>query len=183
MNDADAALYKFLEDAFMCPVSGLPWPPPAGGAPGGWVQRSGPLDPEGLGFVTFRGSDLAPWCCANLFRVEIEGPLQTESDVVIAERVRLVEPEQRWPRIKRELYDLALARVRALAPIDPRLAEYAGDVAACVEHGMINGTLFVTAIAHAAAADLEHTDHEARRAAFLHERALQSRFIADRLRE
>ena len=46
---------------------------------------------------------------------------------------------------------------------------------------MINGVLFVTAWAHAVAADPRALDPGARRMAFLAERAFQSRFIAERL--
>jgi hypothetical protein len=184
MSDGDATLYKFLDEALACPMSGMTWPAPAAGQPGGWVERAGPLDPEGLGFVTLRVDDLAPWCSAQLYRVEVDGARPADqASVVIAERVRLLEREVTWPQITRELGDWTLARVNALAPSHPRLAEYAGDVAGCIAHRMINGALFITAMAHAVAADLEANHPEARRAAFAQERALQSRFIADRLRE
>lgn len=182
MTEARAALYKFLDAEHTCPVTGRRWPAPEAGRPTAWLEHAGPCDPDGLGFVLVRGVDLAPWACAGLYRAEADGCSEDGDDgAVIAARVRLLCAEPRWSEISRELSALALTRVNALAPVDPRLPEYAADVAQCVQYGMINGVLFVTAWAHAVAADPGATDPAARRAAFLAERELQSRFIAERL--
>ena len=112
----EPALYKFLEANLACPVTGRIWPAPVGAGRGSWVEREGPFDPDGLGFLVFRDRDLAPWASAQLFRVE-----------------------------------------------------------------MVNGFLFIAAIAHAVPSTRHATDATARHAAFMHERALQSRLIAERL--
>jgi hypothetical protein len=182
MTDAHTALYKFLDAAHCCPVTGRHWPTPEGDRPGAWVERAGPCDPDGLGFVLVRGGELAPWACSGLYRAEVDGDVEDGDDgAVIASRVRLLRVEQRWSDISRELSTLALSRVNALQPVDPRLPQYAADVAQCVQYGMINGVLFVTAWAHGVAADPRATEPAARREAFLAERALQSRFIAERI--
>lgn len=182
MTDVRTALYKFLDAEHACPVTGRRWPTPEGDRPGAWVERGGPCDPDGLGFVLVRGADLAPWACTSLYRVEVDGDVEDGDDgAVIGARVRLLGAEPRWSEISRELAALALSRVSALPAVDPRLPEYAADVAQCVQYGMINGVLFVSAWAHGVAADPRALDPAARRSAFLAERALQSRFIAERI--
>ena len=181
MAMSELPLYKFLDAAGACPVTGHAWPTPEGRAPGAWIERAGEFDPAGLGFLVFRGDDLAPWATSQLYRVEAAGELREEAGAVCVERVRLSAPEPRWPEIARALVAASHDRTRALLAQHVRLAEYASDMAACVEHGIINGVLFMSALLHGRSADRGGDDRQAQKAAFLNERAWQSRFIAERL--
>ncbi|HWE23687.1 MAG TPA: hypothetical protein VG496_07075, partial [Myxococcales bacterium] len=80
--------YKFLASGSMGPFSRFRW------RPGEWVEavRAG----EGWGIHACRPRDLAWWINAELWRVDLEGPLHERTTQIEGRRGRLLDRIREW---------------------------------------------------------------------------------------
>lgn len=92
--------YKFLSRGAVSPFSGVPWPPPSGGAPGGWIDASPGSE---IWIHGCRPADLPYWVDDELWRVELSDPARPVRHELHAERGRLLERISGWgPEPRRE---------------------------------------------------------------------------------
>jgi hypothetical protein len=126
--------YKFLRRDGTGVFTRHPWPQPAAGAPGDWVEA--PLVPCRSGIHACRLGDLPLWLGRDLFEVELGGEIAEERTKVVASRGRLVRRIGAWDDAARDAYtrdcaDRAHALVAAAGPdfaawdtvIEPSTAE------------------------------------------------------------
>jgi hypothetical protein len=122
--------WKFLRPGAVGPFSRVAWPPPsADGAPGCWVGTAGREVALCRGGVhACRTGDLPLWIAAELWRVELDGPIVEGDTKVVGRAGRLLAPVAAWDGEAAIDFAGACARhVRAHAD-DDRLAGYASDV-------------------------------------------------------
>lgn len=117
--------YKFLAAGRMGPFSGAVWPAPADGAPGAWMESSGPPAVCRNGVHACRAGDLARWLDEELWAVELEAPVQAATKLVAA-RGRLVERVDAWDgaaaaAFRRACLERIAARAPAAGPAGPGL--------------------------------------------------------------
>src|SRR5262249_6302383 len=102
--------WKFLERGRMAPFGGHVWPAPGHGAPGEWIQ------PAGGEVFGCRMSDLPCWVNAELWEVELEGPIRTLPTQIVGRRGRLLRRMVGWDELAPRAYAVACAeRARDLA--------------------------------------------------------------------
>lgn len=106
--------WKFLDERGQGMVTGFAWPRPEGpGTAGAWVEADGPLEVCGRGIHACRLDDLAWWLSAQLWEIEIEGPvLADDPHTLVAQRGRLVSPVAGWPSAGPDLARWAVDRTR-----------------------------------------------------------------------
>jgi len=88
--------YKFLARGGVAPISGLAWPLPDAGAPGAWLEASGPLSACGAGLHVCAPADLAHWLSDELWQVETAGEALAGIDCTVVRRARLVRRVGSW---------------------------------------------------------------------------------------
>jgi hypothetical protein len=129
-DDAEMSLaWKFLDERSRGIFSGFTWPRPgAGHEVGAWVD-SGDVVACERGVHACDLHDLAWWMSAQLWEIELDGPVIADLQKVVAPRGRLVRLVAEWPSIGGELAEWAVWRVRdhvayVLDAVgDPSLAE------------------------------------------------------------
>jgi hypothetical protein len=90
--------YKFLAAGSIGRFSGFRW------KPGEWVEATRPG--EGWGVHACRPQDLSWWIDAELWRVELDGPLRERATQIEARRGRLVDRIQGWNENARAAFGL-----------------------------------------------------------------------------
>jgi len=107
--------YKFLAAGAVGPFSGFRW------TPGRWVEAA--REQEGFGIHACRPADLSWWIHAELWRVELEGPVRERATQIEARRGRLVDRIEAWNAQMRAEFgldcvfqarDVAVAALRTL---------------------------------------------------------------------
>jgi hypothetical protein len=171
--------YKFLSRGAVGPFSGFPWPTPAGGAPGSWVEA----DPAEAIHACGR-SDLPYWIDEELWVAELSGDVRTAEHQLVAPRGRLLGRVESWDRIARAFGLDCSTRLRArvdavlaagaVAP-DTRalLGGYAEDAEAAARGGNVAVAAYVAARASALLAGSA--------AGFVAERRRQAAWLDQRL--
>ena len=116
--------WKFLDERSRGIFSGFTWPT------GTWVESAAVVPCE-QGVHACDLDDLSWWMSAQLWEIELDGPVVADRCKIVARRGRLVRLVEGWPAIGRELAEWAVWRVRdhvaeALAAVgDATLAERA----------------------------------------------------------
>ena len=172
--------HKFLAKGALGPLSGFAWPvPDSGGAPGAWVEAVGPLALCARGVHVCRPVDLAHWIHDDLWEVEAEGDSMDGIDCVVVRRARLVRRVAEWSADGARRFALACverAAAQAGAAPDDGVRGLLDDARVMSTNGYIALAAFTAAVAVSrvgAGGTVE--------AAYRHERAWQSAWIADQL--
>ncbi|MDQ3935296.1 MAG: zf-HC2 domain-containing protein [Actinomycetota bacterium] len=129
--------YKFTLPGAVGPFSGVRWPRPDGGEPGGWVEATGELASCANGVHACRPEHLPFWIGPELWVVELDGEVTAEGHKVFAQRGRLLERVEAWDdEAARELGARWAWAARDLA-VEVLRAEGRGDdaerLAACAD--------------------------------------------------
>ena len=113
--------YKFLAVGAVGPFSAMRWPRPTGDAPGDWVRSGAVASMCRRGVHACRVRDLPWWIAAELWRVELEGPLTVGEHKLAAPAGRLLGRVDAWTGdVAREYADACAwrARDRAVEALD-----------------------------------------------------------------
>jgi hypothetical protein len=94
--------YKFLRRDATGPFTRHPWPLPAGGAFGAWVEA--PVVPCRSGIHACRLADLPLWLGRDLYVVELDGEIVEERTKVVAPRARLRRRIDAWDDAARDAF-------------------------------------------------------------------------------
>ncbi len=108
--------YKFLASGAVAPFTGFRWP-----APHAWVTASGGQE---AWIHACRTGDLPYWLNDELWRIELDGPVQASRYQVASPRARLLERIGRWtPSLGREYARACILHARdvVLAHVGPAL--------------------------------------------------------------
>lgn len=104
--------WKFLDERSRGIFSGFRWPTPGTpDTPGAWVETGDVIACE-RGVHACHLEDLAWWMSAQLWEIELAGPIVTDQHKIIAARGRLVRHVDSWPGIGQALAEWAVSRVR-----------------------------------------------------------------------
>jgi len=89
--------YKFLRPGAVGPFSATPWPAPADGGPGAWVRATaGDRALCAAGVHACDVDDLPFWMGEELWRVELEDPVERRRSKLVAPAGRLVARVGAW---------------------------------------------------------------------------------------
>ena len=94
--------YKFLRRDGSGPFTRHPWPLPADGTFGAWVEA--PVVPCRSGIHACRLADLPLWLGRELYEVELDGEIVEERTKVVAPRARLLRRIDAWDDATRDAY-------------------------------------------------------------------------------
>lgn len=86
--------YKFLAADRFATFSGINWP-----EPGTWLETEGELERCSSGLHALRAQALLGWIDDELWTCELDGAIQDDGDVLVAERGRLLERVQAWNEV------------------------------------------------------------------------------------
>ncbi len=121
--------WKFLDERSMGIFSGFTWPKsPVDRDPGPWVESSEVI-PCYVGVHACSVEQLAWWMSAQLWEIELAGPVIEKGPKLVAKRGRLIRLVDEWPGLGTELAEWAVWRVRAHA-VEVLTAVGANDAAA-----------------------------------------------------
>jgi len=208
--------WKFLDERSRGIFSGFTWPKSTvDTAPGPWVESSEVI-PCYEGVHACSVEQLAWWMSAQLWEIELAGPVIEKGPKLVAQRGRLIRLVAEWPALGTELAEWAVWRVRghavevlnaigandaaseltaagsledllsvattinfestsaagvALEQVTDSIADVANPIFACWDAARAAGH-------NASAVNRSITSYQQ---AFVHERQLQSAWIADRL--
>lgn len=104
--------WKFLDHRGSTVFSGFEWPLPRGEAPGPWVEALDAIRPCTSGIHACRRTDLSWWLSADLWAIELGGPVRSVGNKVVAPRGRLLRRVADWPAAGALLANWALWRCR-----------------------------------------------------------------------
>jgi hypothetical protein len=178
--------FKFLGRGARGRFSGHVWPTPAAGLPGAWVTAPLPLVPCTRGVHACRDRDLAYWLDDELWAIELDGELVETATMVVAERGRLCAALTRWnDELRAAFGQFCLDRAQAVAvrATDARRPDarwatrLARDLCALLDEGELNTAAYVGAVA------AQYGGSSGPLEAFAAERAVQSRWLVERLSE
>ena len=123
--------WKFLAPGAVGPFSRLTWPTPSGSAPGPWVEAS--VHPCTSGIHACEVSDLPYWLHAELWEIELDGPVTRAGHKIVAPRGRLLRRIEAWNRSAMIAFcEACTDRVRDVAARSEGAAEYLVDLEADV---------------------------------------------------
>lgn len=123
-----AATYKFLAAGSVGRFSGFAWPA------GEWVQSDRPLEACTAGIHACRVHELLDWLDDELWEIELAGAVEETSDLLLAERGRLVRRVETWsPETARALTEWCVGRTQELDG-DENVTALAADVVS-LSHG------------------------------------------------
>jgi hypothetical protein len=163
--------WKFLAPSATGPFSRVAWPIPTEGGPGQWLEAR--VHPCASGIHACEASDLPFWLHAELWEVELDGPVLRVGRKVVAPRGRLIRQIEAWDRgARHDFCEDCETRVKEYAIHSADAAAYVDDLADDVED------------CHAAAAgdDASRAAEAAGGSALRNaERVAQSRFLVARL--
>ena len=121
--------WKFLAPGAMGPFSRVTWPTPAGAAPGPWVEAQ--VHPCTSGIHACEVSDLPYWLHAELWEIELDGPVSRAGHKIVAPRGRLLRRIEAWDRNSMIAFcEACTARIRDVAARSEGAAEYLVDLEA-----------------------------------------------------
>ncbi len=121
--------WKFLDERSMGIFSGFTWPKSTvETAPGPWVESSEVI-PCYEGVHACSVEQLAWWMSAQLWEIELDGPVIEKGPKLVAKRGRLIRLVDEWPAFGTGLAEWAVWRVRDHA-VDVLTAVGANDAAA-----------------------------------------------------
>ena len=121
--------WKFLDERSMGIFSGYSWPKPKVTAvPGPWVESSEVI-PCYAGVHACSVEQLAWWMSAELWEIELAGPIVEKGPKLVAQRGRLIRLVDDWPGLGTELAEWAVWRIRGHA-VEVLRAVGADDAAA-----------------------------------------------------
>ena len=107
--------WKFLDERSMGIFSGFTWPTSnLDAAPGPWVESSEVI-PCYEGVHACAVEQLAWWMSAQLWEIELAGPVIERGPKLVAKRGRLIRLVDEWPGLGTELAEWAVWRVRGHA--------------------------------------------------------------------
>jgi hypothetical protein len=171
--------HKFLATGAVGPLSGFAWPVPGNGAPGAWVEASGPLVPCAHGVHVCRTFDLAHWIHDELWAVEAEGEQIDGVDCIVVQRARLVRRVERWNGAGRGKFaNACVEHAAAQAGLNPahEIRELLDDARFMSASGEIALSAFTAALA------VSRSSAEAAvESAYRLERTWQSAWLAEQL--
>lgn len=107
--------YKFTAGDAVGVFTRFPWPVPAGGNPGAWVNAPAAAQVCEMGVHACRTGDLPYWLGRELWEVELAGDVIEAQHKLVASRGRLVRRIEGWPELERPFAESCAARVRELA--------------------------------------------------------------------
>jgi len=107
--------YKFTADDAVSVFTRFPWPVPARGKPGAWVDAAITAKVCETGVHACRVADLPYWLGRELWEVELGGDVVAASYKLVASRGRLLRRVAGWPELERPFAEDCAARVRELA--------------------------------------------------------------------
>jgi hypothetical protein len=107
--------YKFTADDAVSVFTRFPWPVPAGGKPGAWVDAATTAKVCETGVHACRAADLPYWLGRELWEVELGGNVVKAPYKLVASRGRLLRRVAGWPELERPFAEDCAARVRELA--------------------------------------------------------------------
>ncbi len=114
--------YKFTAAGGVGMFTGFPWPLPAHGNPGAWVETAAPASVCETGVHACRVGQLPHWLGPELWEVELAGDVVASAYKVVAPRGRLLARVAGWPDAARAFAEDCAARVRQLAGAELRAA-------------------------------------------------------------
>ena len=107
--------WKFLDEGSRGIFSGFVWPTSGvSGAPGPWVESHEVIACE-QGVHACSVEQLAWWMSAQLWEIELAGPIVVNGPKMVAKRGRLIRLVDAWPALGPELAEWAVWRVRGYA--------------------------------------------------------------------
>ena len=108
--------YKFLRPGRVGPFSGIRWPKPLGGEPGGWVRArddAAVLCASGVHACTV--DDLPFWMAEELWEVELGDPVERQRSKLVAPAGRLLARVEAWNQEAALAFmEATVERIRAL---------------------------------------------------------------------
>jgi hypothetical protein len=159
--------YKFLRAGGAGRFSGYAWPLPAAGGPGPWVDAQASVCATGIHGCA--PADLPYWLDAELWELELAGPVERGEKKLVAARGRLLRRVEAWDDAAMRAFAQACrARVEERTADDPGLAELLDDTSWTVP----STSSFVAA---------RVAELDAGADAYAAEREWQARWLADRL--
>jgi hypothetical protein len=110
---------KFLRPGAVGPFSGHRWPVPSSAGPGAWVEATdrGGVCRDGVHACEVRHLPL--WIWAELWGIELEGPVEARPHKLRAPRGRLVRRVEAWSPPAAKAFARACARRAAQAAAEP----------------------------------------------------------------
>lgn len=164
--------YKFLDAAGEGRFSCFAWPRPAGaGSAGEWVEAESSLCASGI--HACRVGDLPFWLDAELWRIELDGPIVEANRKVIASRGRLLERVVGWDEATGRDFSSACAdRASAIAGDAEAFRGYVADARKNVGVGPLAVVGSIAARVAELAGGVAGYDAE---------RAIQAQWLAERL--
>lgn len=95
--------WKLLNERSTTPFSDFVWPTPDGESPGAWVEANGPVVPCRSGIHACTTGDLSWWLSANLWEIELDGPVIRADRQVVAPRGRITAAISEWSATQEQL--------------------------------------------------------------------------------
>jgi hypothetical protein len=106
--------------------SGFAWPLPSGPDPGPWVEAQPAVCAAGI--HACEPSQLPRWLDAELWEIELDGPVERTEKKLVAPRGRLLRRIEAWDEAAmRDFGRACRERVEQRAQSDPALAPFLGD--------------------------------------------------------
>lgn len=127
--------YKFTADDAVSVFTRFPWPVPARGNPGAWVDAATTAKVCETGVHACRAADLPYWLGRELWEVELGGDVVEAPYKLVASRGRLLRRVAGWPELERPFAEDCAARVHELAVSELERAGHADLAAALVAAG------------------------------------------------
>lgn len=112
---AGVRAYKFTAAGAVGRFTGFPWPLPADGNPGAWVEATSPLTICATGIHACAVEQLPHWLGPELWEVEVAGEVVKSTYKLVAARGRLLRRVGGWPGAARSFAESCAARVREMA--------------------------------------------------------------------
>lgn len=172
--------WKFLRAGAISPVTRFVWP-----APGEWVSADAPIRACRAGFHACRPDQLAFWVAAELWMLELDGPIEPAVDAIVAPRARLVRKIERWESDGGESF-LAHVSARAQEAIATASSDEADRMRPFVDttlRAAAKGNKAIASYASASVLGMKLGSREEQARAFREERVRQSELIARELLE
>ena len=107
--------YKFTNPEGSGVFTGFRWALPAGGAPGAWARTPSDVRACVAGVHACRVAHLPYWLAAELWEIELSGPVVESTFKLVAPAGRLVRRVEGWPAVQREFAEDCAARTLDLA--------------------------------------------------------------------
>jgi hypothetical protein len=127
--------YKFLRPGAVGPFSGFAWPVPGDSGPGEWVGASTDEGACRDGVHACGPTQLPFWIWEELWKVELDGPVEEVGRKLRARRGRLVERVDAWSPESAKAFAVSCARRAARQAAGPLSSAGHDEAAAAFAHG------------------------------------------------